>query len=825
MGNEETPGKMLHILFLEDFPDDAFLAECQLRSAGLNFVTELVDNRQDFLKKIHDFAPDIIISDYSLPGFDALEALSLVRETTPEIPFILLTGSQTEETAVECLKQGADDYILKSSLARLPSAVVSAIQKREGERDKQKAIAALRSSEESLMQLKIAVEALQVGVTIADSQRRIIYINPAEAKMHGWEVTEMLGQDARMCAPQEIWKPIVPLEEMKSYKRESVNTRKDGTLFAVELISDVVCDTDGRPAYVITICEEITERKRMEKALRESEERYALAATGANEGLWDWDLIKDEVYYSPRWKSMLGFAENELKSDPGEWFQRVHPDDIEHLKSEIELRVYGVESEFESEYRILHKDGRYCWMLNRGLVVRDSEGVGYRMAGSQTDITARKQAEAQLIHDALHDSLTGLPNRTLFMERLTNAIDLTRRREQYGFALLFMDLDRFKNINDSLGHVLGDEMLISVGRRLQRALRPGDAVARFGGDEFAVFLDDVSSVVGAVRVASRIQKDLSQPFQIGAHEVFTSASIGITLSERRYNEPGDMLRDADIAMYRAKAQGCGRHELFDTAMRTRAVRLLEMETDLRKALERREFELHYQPIVDLLDHQIDGFEALIRWRHPQLGLLYPAEFLSVAEETGLIVPIGDWVLNEACSQILRWQQDGLSDSWAVSVNVSGKQLSQPDLASHVNEILQENGVVGSRLKLELTETSLIENTESAKNILSRLKDLSIGIHLDDFGTGYSSLSYLHRFPIDTLKIDRSFINSIGATQDTEIVRTILSLAHTLNMGVIAEGIETSEHVAALKDLGCRQGQGYYFMKPMPPMELQRLIAS
>ena len=434
--------------------------------------------------------------------------------------------------------------------------------------------------------------------------------------------------------------------------------------------------------------------------------------------------------------------------------------------------------------------------------------------------------EEELRHNAFHDQLTGLANRALFMERLKQSIEHHLRRKDYLFAVLFLDLDRFKVVNDSLGHMLGDQLLIAISRRLKLCLRPVDTVARFGGDEFTILLDNIQNVETAIQVASRIQKELTLPFNVGGHEVFTAASIGIAPSTLGYDKPEDLLRDADVAMYRAKALGKGRSEVFDPSMHTKAVALLQLETDLRQALNRLEFRLHYQPIVALTSGKITGFEALVRWQHPQRGLVSPAEFIPVAEETGLIVPLGYWVLSEACRQMRAWQVRFPEISpLTISVNFSSKQFLQNVLITQISSILQETGLDTCSLAVEITESVIMENTESVSIMLSQLQAWSIQLSLDDFGTGYSSLSYLHRFEFNTLKIDRSFVNRMGIDGESwEIVRTIITLAHSLNMNVTAEGVETIAQLDQLKALKCDRGQGYLFSKPVDCEAAGALIA-
>lgn len=444
----------------------------------------------------------------------------------------------------------------------------------------------------------------------------------------------------------------------------------------------------------------------------------------------------------------------------------------------------------------------------------------------RSEVTERKTAEAKLIHDAFHDSLTGLPNRALFLERLGRVIERTKRLKDYYFAVLFLDLDRFKVVNDSLGHLLGDQLLIGFARRLEIYLRSVDTVARLGGDEFVILLDGIKDINCATQIADRIQKELTLPFDLNGYEVFISTSIGIALSTTGYDQPEEILRDADTVMYRAKALGKARYEVFDKDMHARAVSLLQLENDLRRSLERQELQVYYQPIVSVNTGRINGFEALVRWQHPSRGLVSPVEFIPIAEETGLIVPIGYWVLRQACRQMSAWQKSyQASGLLTISVNFSGKQFSQPDLIKQVDQILQETGLDGKSLKLEITESVLIGNSDLVAGMLLQLKSLGVQVDIDDFGTGYSSLSYLHRFPIDALKIDRSFISRIGINNENlEIVQTIITMAHNLGMSVVAEGVETAKQLAQLKSLQCEYSQGYFFSKPLNPEAASAFIA-
>jgi diguanylate cyclase (GGDEF)-like protein/PAS domain S-box-containing protein len=564
--------------------------------------------------------------------------------------------------------------------------------------------------------------------------------------------------------------------------------------------------------------------RRLSMQLRESETRFSLSAQGANDGLWDWDLRTNKVYYSTRWKSMLGYDEEAIGDSIEEWFSRVHPEDLPHVRQAMSSHHAGKTQQFESEHRMLHQDTTYRWVLTRGVAIRDEGGQEIRMAGSQTDITRGKAA----------DPLTGLPNRVLFMDHLDAAIKSCADQPDAVIAVLFLDLDRFKVINDSLGHHVGDELLVTVAKRLESCLRSSDVVsrfsdrctiARFGGDEFVILLRSMSSPDNAVHVADRVLEVLSEPLTLQEHDVPMSVSIGIAIGDCHSRSADDLVRDADTAMYQAKADGKSRWRLFDQSMREQAVERLALETEMKRGLRENEYQLYYQPIVALPSGHIEGFEALIRWEHPTRGLVVPLEFIPVAEETGFILELGYWVLRQACRQLKAWQDDyGTLSSIFISVNVSSKQLTDPGLVDLVLTCLEETGLEPHCLKLEITESAIMRNLALATQILAELREIGVNISLDDFGTGYSSLNYLQRFPIETLKIDKSFIERLdGCKQSQEIVRTIISLAHSLGMKVTAEGIEKLTQQSILSEIACENGQGFLYSHPLPQTRIEELL--
>jgi diguanylate cyclase (GGDEF)-like protein/PAS domain S-box-containing protein len=518
----------------------------------------------------------------------------------------------------------------------------------------------------------------------------------------------------------------------------------------------------------------------------------------------------------------------------GEPAQAVGRTDFDYFTDEHATQAFRDEQEIvrtglplvNVEEKETKPDGGVRWVSTTKMPLRDSAGRIVGTFGVSRDITQRKEFEDQLERQAFFDTLTHLPNRALFMNRLQHLFHRARRAEtDLVFAVLYLDIDRFKGVNDGLGHQAGDDLLVEIARRLERCVRPSDTLARLGGDEFTILLEDIASEVDATRIADRIQRELSTPFLVHGQELFSSASVGIALSSSSYQRPEDMLRDADIAMYRAKAGGRSRHQVFDADMHQRAVSLLRLETDLRRAIERGELVPYYQPIIDLATRTLRGFEALARWRHPTRGMVMPDVFIPVAEETGLIGPIGDFMLLESCRQMRKWQDlHPRTPPLCISVNVSTRQLAQTDVAEQVRRVLLETGLAPACLTLEITESALMQNLKSGAGVIQRLHEMSVRLHVDDFGTGYSSLSYLHNFPVHTLKVDRSFVSRMeDAPNQAEIVKAIVSLAQNLGMEVTAEGVETNAQADALEDLHCTSAQGFLFSRPLPAADAERLI--
>ncbi|MFQ5524123.1 MAG: putative bifunctional diguanylate cyclase/phosphodiesterase [Acidimicrobiia bacterium] len=556
------------------------------------------------------------------------------------------------------------------------------------------------------------------------------------------------------------------------------------------------------------------ERFKALEAVRESEQRYALAMAGANDGLWDWDLKAKKVFFSPRWKEILGYGEPDIGDDIEEWFRLIHEADLPSVKKKLEDHLEDRTSHFESEHRIRHADGHYLWVLVRGLAVRDQNGQAYRMAGSLTDISHLKQARGQILHDTFHDRLTQMPNRALFMDRLATAAARTSADENYISAVLVLNLDKFRTINERFSHEVGDKLLVECAARLRRPVRTTDTIARLGADEFAVLLENVKDATYATRVADRLQETLADPFELNGEVVEISAAIGIALTGGGESAE-KTLHNAYMALSQAKGSGGG-SAVFDAALQARVLFRLGLESELSGAIERNELRALYQPIVTISTREVLGFEALLRWERQDGQVLSPESFTSLAEEMGLIKSIDLWVMREACRQLREWDREGYGNPQVyVSVNLAASHFAGAHLASQVRSILEETSTPPHRLRLEITETSLVQDVEAAERAIRELDAEGVQVMVDDFGTGYSTLAYLQNLSIKGLKIDRSFINRLASDEKSaDIVRTVLALARDMNMYAVAEGVETSQQSAMLSALGCEYGQGYLFSRPV-----------
>lgn len=685
---------------------------------------------------------------------------------------------------------------------------------------------AIKKSEEYRNLFRLANDPILI---VEPEGQTVLDVNDKACEVYGFTREEFVGRSLKSISrdaalANEYLNQLLTHERRAEF--ESVHYRADGTPVHF-LINSSVIEFEGRPA-ILSINRDVTARKRADAALRESEHKFRTLIESMSEGLLQVDVQDRICFVNDRFCEMTDYAHEELLGR-----NALHllfdEESRELVRRANKQRLQGSTDSYE--VRLRKKSGEVIWTLVGGTPVVNADGEVAGMMGVYTDITERKRAEEQLLHNAFHDALTGLPNRALFLDHLHLVLKRAGQRKRAGrqetplFAVLFLDFDRFKVVNDSLGHVEGDKLLVLIARRLEESLRPGDVVARLGGDEFTILVDDLRDASDALRVAERINDDMAAPFNIAGREVFTSVSIGIAFGNPSYGRPEDLLRDADIAMYRAKAGGKARYQVFDGAMHREATTRLQLETELRRAFEREEFCLHYQPIVELGSERVVGFEALVRWQHPERGMVLPGEFIHIAEETGLILQLGEWVLREACRRTRGWQQGAKKDV-SISVNLSCKQFMQTDLADRVASILRETELDPRYLRLEITESYLMDDGRQAATAMNRLRALGVELSIDDFGTGYSNLSYLHRLPVSQLKIDRSFVAHMQASAENgEIVRTIIALAKSLGMRTVAEGVEESDQRAQLRSLGCEYAQGYLFSKPMDAGEAGMYISA
>ncbi|TPV95861.1 MAG: EAL domain-containing protein [Myxococcales bacterium FL481] len=574
------------------------------------------------------------------------------------------------------------------------------------------------------------------------------------------------------------------------------------------------------------VLHQLRQKTVLAREVEDLRERFDLAVHGSNDGIWEWELRSDLAWFSARWLALLGYGPDELGASIDEWFHRVHPRDLSHLRSDLEAHLRGEKPAHEHEHRVRDKAGRYRWVLSRGVVQLDAAGEPRRIAGSLTDISHYRRREQNLRRQSQHDALTELPRRELFLQHLARALELSAEHNDYCFTVLLVELDRFGMIHNSVGHRAADAVLARLARRLEACVRPDDLVARFGTQQFGILLENLDDSTEATKIAGRIHQSIREPFEVGDQTIYSTVSIGMTSSRRAYEHVEDIVTDVITAVGRAKERGHDRHEVFDTQMRIDATALLRLEMALRQAVEQREFVLYYQPIVSLPERKLTGFEALIRWRHPRRGIVPPSEFISVAENTGLIVPIGRWALTEAIEQLRNWRVEfDLDTDLSISVNLSSKQTTDPNLAAEIAQSLQSTQLQPGTLKLELTESVLMANPDKGRRLLNELRALGLCVYIDDFGTGYSSLSYLHRLPVDGFKIDKSFVDALdGSPQSETIVRTIMNLAQNLSVDVVAEGIEREAQAEQLRALGCPLAQGFFFSRPLSAAEAYAVLA-
>lgn len=679
--------------------------------------------------------------------------------------------------------------------------------------------------EDGLRELKFQKMALDehVIVSITDANGVIEYVNRKFCEISGYSEQDLIGQDHRIvnsgCHPRSFFSELyATIHAGQIWRGEICNRTKMGDLYWVECTIIPALDGDGKVVRFTSIRTDITKQKI-------AQERFAAAIRGSRHGLWDWNLVTDEVYYAPQFIQMLGLEEGALRPVPEDWIKHIVSEDLGRFQSKLESHINGCDEVFECEIRMIHADGDPRWMLCRGEAIRDTSGRAIRLAGSLAEITEIKEAQRALKRASEHDRLTDLPNRAIFLKHVERAIEVQGSSRKDYFAVLFFDFDRFKVVNDSLGHKIGDEILVSIAQRFRDELRPYDVAARFGGDEFVVFLDRLHSISEAHEIANRLLIAFEAPHLIQGHSVRSTASIGLVTSDMGYNSADELIRDADAAMYQAKAAGRGQVVIFDSKMHDLALDRITLEENLEYAIERQELRLHYQPIINLESGALEGFEALVRWQHPDRGLVPPDKFIGIAEDNGFIVEMGEWVLRTACNQIKQWRErHQTANPLFMNVNISKRQLTHPDCVETIQRVMTETGIDPAMLKIEITESTIVDNRSDIIPTLESIRALGVRLAMDDFGTGHSSLSGLHRFPIDILKIDRSFIASMEeSSEQAAVVHSIVTLAQNLGMDIVAEGIETPAQIAILQSHEVQFGQGYFFSKPLPPEEAERYI--
>jgi diguanylate cyclase (GGDEF)-like protein/PAS domain S-box-containing protein len=871
------------ILVVDDSHQTAdFTAKNILPKLGYNAITAY--NGRAALRVIREKHQQLslMLLDLQMPDLSGLDILRQVKDEGINVPAIMVTAHGSEQIIADAFRLGVYDYLSKPvDVDKLNEAITRALTETRLRQEKTKLAVRLQDQVSWLTALSdvgrsvtstldintVLRRILEAGVSLTDAEQGFIaLLDPSNERLY-LRAVKNIEEEKIDTFRLPVNDPLVKqaLETTRPVRKtrpSGGNDLKVSTGLLVYSLIHVPIIYQGSPLGVLSVNnhmklkhfgkndesvlmsladyaaialvnagsfekaqQEIEERKRIETALRESDERYTLAVRGSNDGLWDWNLQTNQIYYSPRWKEMLGYQEEEFTTSPDEWFSRIFEGDRERTIRDISTHLHKKTSHFINEHRLRHKDGTYRWALCRGMAVWKDNLGAVRIAGSISDITDRKKAEERLLHDALHDALTGLPNRTLFMDRLNHTIERAKRKEHYLFAVLFLDLDNFKDINDSIGHLVGDQALVKVASNLQGGLRSTDTLARFGGDEFIILLDEITDINGVIRVTDWIKEQFLKPIEVDDHEITTSTSIGVFLSQSEHKTAEDIIRNADIAMYEAKARGRARAEIYDPSMRQRFLKRLNTESALRKAISNNELRVYYQPIVVLQNGKLVGFEALVRWQHPEKGLLLPGDFINIAEETGIITDIDRWVLGEACNQVMIWNQRFKPEQdYEISINISARHITNPELHNYIKHVLNETGLNPNNLKLEITELTIIDQNEFTTRSLANLQNMGIQIQIDDFGIGYSSLAYLSQFPINALKIDQSFISGLLAkSSQREIVEAIVGLSKSLDVNVIAEGVETQEQLKELISLGCKLGQGYLVSYPLESSKIETLL--
>ncbi|MFZ2987433.1 two-component system response regulator [Ideonella sp.] len=823
----------MNVLYVEDNAHDADLTRRTLQRSAphLNIVTA------DTLAQARGLLdagplPHLLLVDMRMPDGNGLELLQRVRERGLPLPVVMLTGSGDEATVVAALRGGADDYVVKqgSYLERLPALLDLALARFRTVSARRSTPIRVLYAERTLSDVdllfrhltRFAPHLLLESVGSADEVLRrlsdptaqppdVLLLDFQLPGMNALELVKLLRQE------QALDLPILIITGQGD-EDSAIQTLKLGA-------TDYLVKQDDMLRRLPVAIESAHFRVQLERervALRESEARFLQMASAVDDIFWLVDPVRRAVLYiSPGFERLWGIKLEAMRDDWLAWRHGVHPRDRERIKAQMQSVPDG---HFELEFRVVRPDGEERHVLLRGYPVNDENGLPFRRAGIVQDITERKRQEARIQHLAFHDALTGLPNRSLLLDRMALALAHAQRHRTQ-LALLFIDLDRFKTINDTLGHLLGDEMLRRVADRLRLVLREDDTVARLGGDEFVVLLSDIQDVADPAHVAEKLMAALSSPFQIAGHELHVTCSLGVSIYPRDGSDAQTLLKFADTALYKAKDAGRNDYRFFSPDMDARAHDTLRLENDLRRAIERNELVLHYQPQLDLQTGAVRGVEALVRWQHPREGLIPPNDFIPLAEETGLILEIGDWVLQQGCQQLRAWRDMGLRDL-DLAVNLSVRQLQRPGLDQVVARALQASGVPPERLELEITESSVMHEPEQALALLQRISAMGVRFAIDDFGTGYTNFACLLQLPLQRLKIDRSFVQGMSLEgNEGAIAEAIIAMSRRMKLRVVAEGVESEQQRARLAALGCDSIQGFWLAKPMPADDVPGWLAT
>ena len=829
MSSEITEPRPTRVLLVEDDPEDAKLIQQALSvSAGRAFEVEWVTQLSQARERLGKDDIDVVLLDLSLPDGQGIEAFDQILACAPRTLILVLSGASDEEVARQAVQRGAHDYFAKGHIDAywLPHALRYVI-------DRKLSQDALRDSEERFREMS---DASPLGIFVSDALGECVYTNAAYHKISGLDFEQALGTRwSTAVHPDDRQRIVIEWRDAvrghAAFQTEVRFLRADGRIVWTRLNAAAMQDGSSSRGRV-QIVEDISERKagdveleQAKQSLFEEKERAQVTLNSIGDAVLSTDISGNLTYLNHVAEAMTGWSGKEALGRPlSEVFRIIDGTTRKTVENPghraiAENKVVGL----AMDSILIRRDGSESAIEDSSAPIHDRDG---RVSGAVIvfhDVSESRAMAQKMSHLAQHDFLTGLPNRLLLTERFTRAIGLAQRHRRQ-VALLFLDLDYFKNINDSLGHVIGDQLLQSVADRLVECVRSTDTVCRQGGDEFVILLAEIERQQDAAQVAEKLLAALAVPHRIEAHELHLTLSIGISIYPDDGINADAVMQNADTAMYYAKAKGRNNYQFFTPDMNTRAVQRLFVENSLRRALKQGEFELHYQPKIDIASGVMTGAEALIRWQDPDLGIVYPRQFVPIAEECGLIVPIGRWVLHEACRQVQAWRAAGMQ-AVPVSVNISAVEFRHVNFLAGVAAILKETGLPARYLELELTESILMHEAEASALVLEKLKAMGVHLAIDDFGTGYSSLSYLNRFPIDTLKIDQSFVRDIpNNTDDAAIVTAVIGMGKNLKQRVVAEGVETREQLDFLKTGLCDEGQGFFFSYPVPPAEFSRLLA-